>query len=251
MSDESPQGSPFSRPGFVVAAVVLGVVLVAGGVVVGRALTADADARRAPTAVTSAPTTPGTGAPAAHPDEPDSICGLPGVETSGTVSTAPVATWEFQGSTAYPTSPEFGPAAEFDSGVRYCFQHSPEGALFAAANAFVQGIESGDRTGEFLEYFVSADVAQRDELIRDASVTSDNPDTRTNIEAFRVLAYDGSTARVAVVGRVSRSGESVLPSAIYDLVWEEGDWRLSPQDVEDPLQLAQLPDTAGYVAWVG
>ena len=29
----------------------------------------------------------------------------------------------------------------------------------------------------------------------------------------------------------------------------DGDWKLLPQDLSNPLRLAEIPDTAGYIAW--
>ncbi len=63
-----------------------------------------------------------------------SVCGLDEEVLSGTVTTAPAATWQYQDVYAYPTSPTFGPGATAPQGYRYCYQHSPDGAVFAAAN---------------------------------------------------------------------------------------------------------------------
>ncbi|MGW9114522.1 hypothetical protein [Microbacterium sp. NPDC055683] len=215
------------------------------GIVIGivNATRSDPEPSSSPTSDTSA-------APSAEPSADAggaSVCGLAGEELSGSLSTAPDAVWEFQDVTAYPTSEEFGPAETSPEGVRYCFQHSVEGAVFAAANASVQG-SSPDTAGAWMEYFLSADAPNRDELVDD--VTSGTPpEARMNIAGFKVLAYDGETARVDVAVRAVGSGNTAYASAVYDLVWEAGDWKLLPQDASNPLRIAQIPDTSGYVTW--
>lgn len=72
---------------------------------------------------------------------------------------------------------------------------------------------------------------------------------RMNVEGFRMLTYDGDSARVDVAVRAAGSGNTVYASAVYDLVWEAGDWKLLPEDASNPLRLAEIPDAAGYIAW--
>lgn len=245
-SQDNEERSAFTRPGFVVAAVVVALIVVAG-VVLGivNAMRDDPEPAASPTSAPSA-------APSASPT-PDaeargaSVCGLPGEERSGTLSTAPETTWEYDDTTPYPTSPAFGPAETSPEGVRFCFQHTPEGALLAAGNAVVQG-SSPETSGAFIEYFLSAEAPNREQLVDD--VASGTPaDTRMSVVGFRTLAYDGDTARIDVAVRAVGAGNTVYASVVYDLVWEAGDWKLLPQDAANPLRIAQLPDTAGYIAW--
>lgn len=68
------------------------------------------------------------------------------------------------------------------------------------------------------------------------------------IQGFRILAYDGSSARVDVGSRGSVQGQTVTVSGVYELVWQDGDWKLST-DVPEPLNVAAIPDLTGYIAW--
>lgn len=241
--DNEQQQSPFTRPGFIIAAIVVAIIVVLG-IVVGINATRDQ--------ASPSPTTEPTDV-AAPTDEPSpvgggpSVCGLEGQKLSGTVSTAPEAQWEVQDTTAYPTSPTYGPGETDENGVRYCFQHSPEGALFAAANAVVQGSDASV-SEDWIEYFLSAETPNRDQLLNDVAAGSSSAN-RMNVEGFRMLAYDGDSARVDVAVRAAGSGNTVYASAVYDLVWEAGDWKLLPEDASNPLRLAEIPDAAGYIAW--
>lgn len=243
MAEDETTQNPFTRPWFIIAAVLVAVVVVAGVVLaVWTATRGDdpppPDPTSAPTAAPSTPTADAGGA---------SVCGLDGVELTGTVTTAPEAEWEYQDVYSYPVSATAGPGETADEGYRYCFQHTPEGALFAAANALVQG--SGPAADAWFEY-VLAPGPYRDQLIADqgATQTTTAEGTRLSIVGFRVLAYDGTTARIDLAVRGSAQGTTLTLSGVYELVWEGGDWKVST-DTLTPMNIAAIPDTAGYTPW--
>ena len=244
-SDDENQQSPFAKPGFLISAVIVVLVVVAG-VFLGimNATRDEPESDAATPAPSSAMPTP-TNEPVDLPSG-DSICNLAGESLSGTVVTAPDTVWAYEETTAYPTSPEFGPGETNAESVRYCFQRSPEGALFAAANGMVQG--SGTGAVAWANYFLADDAANRDELL-DTVGTSSSPANRLSIEGFKVLNYDGASARIDLAARGTASSSAVYVSVVYDLVWQDGDWKLSPQDLSNPLRIAQIPDIAGYVPW--
>lgn len=237
--------SPFSRPGFVVSAVVVAVVLVLGVVVAIVAATRGDDdpvegpAGRTPTARAG----PTAGA------ADGSVCGL--TDSSDTTLTqAPEATWEYQGTTAYPTSAEFGPGAAEEAGYRYCFARSPQGALFMAANAVAQGGSFSDPTVAAFAEYALADGPYREELLTpptDGASTGDGG-TRMRIAGFRVLHYDGDTARIDMGIRATSQGQTLTASAVYELVWSAGDWKFRA-DLPTPVDMAPVPDLVGYVPW--
>lgn len=237
-SQEAP--NPWTQPKFLIAAVLVIALVVLGAVL---ALGGRDEPGDTPTATAAAATT--TPVPAGAGVE--SVCGLPGYADSGTLTTPPAAEWLFQGTTAYPTAPEYGPGAATPEGVRYCFQHTPTGALFAAANAIAQGSDPATARA-WLEYFLAASPA-REELLADSSEASSSSNTRLEIAGFRVLSYDGDGARIDVAARVAGSGNTAYGSIIYELVWEDGDWKLHVTNPESPLNMAQIPDLAGYINW--
>lgn len=240
MTTDSTEPSPWTRPSFVTAAVVVVVVVILGVVLAVRAMTrGDDDPTPAPTDNTASPTPDAAGE--------ESICGLDGVELSGTVTAAPDAEWAYQETTAYPTSDEFGPGATTDEGVRYCFQHSPRGALFAAANALAQAADPTP-TDAWLDYFL-ADSPNRDELLASVAPTESPTATRITLAGFRVLDYDGQTAHVDLAFNGSASGQTFYFSAVYPLRWEGGDWKFAATSAADLGNVVQIPNLAGYVSW--
>ncbi|AYD89925.1 hypothetical protein D5R93_07610 [Actinomyces lilanjuaniae] len=63
------------------------------------------------------------------------------------------------------------------------------------------------------------------------------------------MSYDGATARIDMAVTGSSGGQTVNLSAVYELVWEEGDWKLLITDPSEPVSFAQLPHVAGYTVW--
>lgn len=244
MATDETEQSPFARPGFVLAALLV-ILLIVVGVIVAVSISGRDDNPNDLMEATPVPTTT-----AAAPDESSKVdpsaCGLPGEVLSGTISIAPEAEWSYQGTTAYPTSSEYGPGESSPVGVRSCFQHSPTGAVFAAANAVVQATDTAT-TREWLTQFL-ADSPARDELLAAATGSTD-PGSRVQVSGFRLLTYDGKSASVDVAVRGSSGGQTVNLSMVYDLIWEAGDWKLWVDDVAAPIDVATVPDLAGYISW--
>lgn len=251
--DDNEQRSPFARRGFIAAAGVVAVVAILGitlGIVNATQDDPDPDptgsnSAPSPSASTSAPPTP-------EPTEAAggaSVCGLGGVALDGSLSTAPAADWQYQDTTAYPTSAEYGPGDVSSEGLRSCFQHSPEGAVFTAANAVVQGSDPAT-VGAWLDYFI-ADGPNRDAVLAQGTGVegSSGQGVRLEVAGFRLLAYDGETARVDIAVRGAADGQTVSLSMVYLLVWEDGDWKLSVTDPNLPINVANVPDLAGYITW--
>ena len=246
MADEENEQNPWTRPGFVAAAVVVAIVVVLGIVLAVVAATRDDEdppASPTPNQTSTAPTAEPTAAAGGA-----SVCGLDGVEEgTARLTTAPaVEQWDYQGTVAYPISDEFGPGETDPAGFRYCFQHTPEGALFAAAYAVGVGTDQ-TVVPEWIKYF-TAPGPYRDQLIQEPANSSESSDVRLRIAGFRLLAYDGDTARVDVALVGSVEGQTVNMSAVYPLVWSEGDWKVST-DTPEPGSVASIPDLAGYIAW--
>ena len=246
MSDEnqSESQSPFTRPGFIAAAIVVALIVVAGIVLVAVNV-GKGDPKAAPTSSASSTSHGITSSPGPVSGDA-SVCGLRGVEFSGTVSAAPETTWKYQDVLAYPTSQAAGPGATAPSGYRYCFQHSPDGALFATANFAIMSFDQSLRS-TWLPY-VLAPGQHRDSLLSSGLNASNPSGIRASIAGFRVLSYDGEHAQVDVAFQATGSGQVVTGSFVAKLVWSDGDWKLD-SSVESPAQIDQLPNLAGYTAW--
>ncbi|PCC27064.1 hypothetical protein CIK76_18905 [Glutamicibacter sp. BW80] len=242
------EASPWTRPWFIASAVVVGLLVAL--VIVVSVLTA---VKPKPAAEEPASPSPiESVAPSAEPsaDSGDvSTCGLEEKSGSASLTKAPKVDWKLQGILEYPSSSSLGPAHTSKNGVRSCFQHSPEGAVVAAANASVQGSTLDPLVlKEWFEYFL-ASGPNRASLLAEAPNATSNQGIRAEIVGFQLLNYDGNTARVDIALSGSGQGENVNVSMIYDLIWEDGDWKLSVSDPENPINVAVITDTSNYVVW--
>lgn len=249
------QAGPFTRPGFIASALVVALVAVLG-LTVGILTAARDDAvppGAEPTQEPALATAAATAAAAPGPEEAGaSVCGLGGeVPGPARLEAAPQADrWDYQGTAAYPVSAVYGPAATSAQGYRYCFQRSPEGAVFAAANALATGTDE-ELARTWIDYFL-APGPYREQLLGDASAEASQApqggSARLRIVGFRLLSYAGEEASVDLAVRASTQGRDITLSMVYHLQWSQGDWRLSAA-VERPLDVVTVPDAAGYVSW--
>lgn len=250
-NNEENTSSPFTRPGFIVAAIVVAIVatLAITLAVVGafnRSEDEAAPTPESPVAVETEAPNSSQNPEAVETDGGGSICGLPGEELSGTLSEAPATEWAYQGVIPYPTSTTHGPGETSASGVRTCFQHTPAGALFMAANAMSQGSDASTAT-EWIEASLSQGP-YREQLLSQAGAGAASSNIRVNVAGYKILSYDGASATVDLAARVSSSGENTVVSSIYYLVWEDGDWKIDASNVA-PMNMTPIPDVAGYTAW--
>lgn len=245
--DDDTQQNPFARPGFIVGAVVVAALIVAAVFLTILNLNRGNDAA----APTPDPSSSATSSTAPSPIASGaaggaSVCRLKGEVLSGSVTTAPTATWEYQDVYAYPVSSTYGPGATAPQGYRYCYQHSPDGAVFAAANMTIGLFSDANTRTSLLEYALT-NGTYRESLLSEVG-SSTSTDVRASIAGFRVLSYDGASARVDIAFRGTTQGQAVNGSAVLDLTWWQGDWKIDA-DKAEPFRIAQLPDTSGYITW--
>jgi hypothetical protein len=243
MSEIETEHGAFRQRGFIASAAVLAVLVVLG-VVVTLLTVFDGDAS------TPTPAAPSSSSdPTKTPTDPAaSRCGLEGLDKSGTLSQPPDdVTWELVGTIAIPASEDAGPGVIEDSGLRYCYAHTPEGALLMAANTLTWSEVGSD---EILANSVASGPG-REAAEAEWNDAADNPEgneRRFQITAFKLSAY---TDEAAMVDLVIQSGEGQLVSMPMELAWENGDWRLRLTPDGSLFNGKALPDLTGYVLWSG
>ncbi len=236
-----PTTSAIRKPGFIVAAIVISVVLIIG--IVGVVLSGRDSG--------SAEATPGVSGTTEAPDGElgDSVCGLSGVERSGTVTKAPETNWDsYWQAMAYPTSSQFGPVTTGPEGIRTCYQHSPTGALFMAANTTVSSLGGGAQWRALT--VESTRAGSNDELsgsYQDALETNQLETYRASIRGFRMLSYSERAAQVEIVVRLD-TYNSTYGALVIPLVWDRGDWLMDGGAAQTP-QATRVADLSGYVGW--
>jgi hypothetical protein len=240
VSDDSTQpGNPFTSRGFIAAAIVIGVILLAAVIVLVTTLTAPHSPVTKPTSSPSGPVASGSD---------KSVCGLPDFETESSLTAAPDTKWELVGTVAAPSDPKVGPGKTNSDRLRTCFAHTAEGALYAAINYFASASDA--RTIPFLPDLIA------DGPGKDAALSSGDPkfapsNTRVQVAGFKVNSYSSTEAVIDLALTVtSASGQLVsMPVAV---VWQNGDWKLElADDGSFPFSAAPLQSLGGYLPWAG
>ncbi|MFC5931754.1 hypothetical protein D6T64_05115 [Cryobacterium melibiosiphilum] len=236
------QRSPLSRPGFVAAAIVVGIIALASIIVLVTSLTRGSDDNNAqPTEDPSTSSTPGAEA------SDESVCGLSGLETESALTAAPTNEWELVGSVAAPTDPEgSGPGATSDQ-FRTCFAHTAEGALFAAVNSVAASTDSrnSSRMWELL-----ADGPAKDTVKAAGEQPTSTGNTRLQVAGFKVNNYSADEATIDVAYTITSEG-GALVSYPTVLRWEAGDWKVVVTETGAPIAPGPLSNLGGYIPWSG
>jgi hypothetical protein len=231
--------SPFRGRGFIAAAVVVGVIVLAAIIVLVTSLAGGGNEPGA--SPTRAPSATPTSSPA---DE--SVCGLKGFDTENTLTSAPENDWELVGTIAVPTDSDVAGPGTVSDGLRTCYSHTAEGALFMAVNYLGMGT---DATLYNRLFQLVAPGPGRDALAAQADSGPSTSSTRAQVAGYKISGYSPETTTIDLALNYS-SGQ--LVSLPMKLVWAENDWKLVLTDTgELPIAPAPIENLGGYTPWSG
>lgn len=162
-------------------------------------------------------------------------------------------TWQFEGSMLIPLQVAGGPAATRANGVRYCFAHSPTGAVLAAMVLLGQ-VQNRSIALDVLEERVVPGPGQA-KAIAQAKLDMATPADSTSVQfvGFKVVSYpkDGSQAIIQIASQLGDQGVGAL---MVTLQWYKGDWRAVLQDdgsFNGTVEPDILSSLNGYVRFSG
>ena len=228
--------SPWTRPWFIASAAVV-VVLAALGI--AYVALPSPSAGQAP-----APAPPATATATAQAGQ--SVCGLPAGDQRYPSVGLPTK-WELLGRVAVPTDPKGIGPGRTDGPVRTCYQHSPTGALYAAANLVGLGFMPEGPTLIYKD--LMARSPERDRLLATPPAeTPEDPSLSLQIGGFKVVSYTGDSAQIALGVKVVQGSAASAGSITAALRWEDGDWKAVP---EGTTSLTEVKDLSGFVPWAG
>jgi hypothetical protein len=241
MSDTSTTdgASPWGQRGFVLAAVFMGLLVLAG---LGLLLT-DTDDPTA-RAGTSAPPVLES-AKGAKPAGGESRCGLEAGDQR-VPATPPEADWELVGGVASPQSDTAGPGIR-EGERRMCYAHSPTGALFAAVNFLTVAGEQNENSELMKE--LTAKTAARDELLTRSDNAESKPPYRIQIIGFRMGPATPDEATVELAVAFADQAQQSYIGYTLPMRWEDGDWKLVIASVDTPYTIERLDSASGFVPW--
>jgi len=257
--DRETTGGP--SPAWIGSAVLLGLVAVALVIVLIHAATSP---KPAPPAAASPPgATPGAaplpggatapgGAPA--PTNAGQEGRPAGCTTSGSDQTIPTSpptgvTWSLSAGFAVPSSVADGPTLHGPGGVRYCYSHTPLGAVLAASNL-------GQGTGspqEIQDASLKLSVVPNQYSAQVASTPAPPRDNRGSgqFAGFRIISYSPDQASIALAASIPGQTDS-YPLLTVAMQWYQGDWRAVPQPGPTVVVTgSSATSLAGFVPWAG
>lgn len=225
---------PRKDPKLIASAVLVGLIVVAGIVLVGiRAFGGDDDPT--PTSPSESTTTSSSGA--------SSVCGLP--DGDQTIPTdAPPTKWYFKGKVAAPASSTFGPAKGGGGDqIASCFARNPVGALFAGTSLAADIYPRDEHTKQALKLRSVPGQALTDALKEDLGA----PGPISQIVGFRFEDYTRDRATITLAARLTDGPNAgALGATPMTLAWRDGDWYLQLQSTGDSIVLTSLD---GFVRW--
>jgi hypothetical protein len=238
--DDTEPRNPFTTRGFILGAIIVGLLIVGAIIVSVLPRGEDLGAASSPTA-TAAPTPTADATP-----EGGSICDLPGIDASGTLSTPPAAEWTIVGTMAAPSTTTTGPGVVDDDGVRSCYAHTIEGALYAVANAWAMGSDA-----RLAPLAIAANTVPGPG--RDAAMAADTSrgsgGVSAQIAGFKILNYTDNEATVDIAFQLTNG---TLTSFAATVAWSDGDWKGVLTDDGQPLfRPVLLQSLGGYTPWSG
>jgi hypothetical protein len=229
MSEAQPTGGGLTSMNGWWAASGLLIVLVVVGVVVVIFTGGDHTPSTAPP--TTAPTTVQSRVPdTTGNDEP--------------LMSAPPTEWELFYDIALPTSPTAGPAVQ-EGRLWSGYEHSPEGALMAAAYLLV-ATDTPEASTVVERQMVKGPAAQA--YVNQLSVSPPQtpvPGTTPAFGGFRFVTYTASDARVEFVA-LADGHAATIP---VDVTWQDGDWKINLETSGGQPVLTRANSAAGFIPW--
>lgn len=224
----------WARPGFVAAALIVGLIVIAGVVIALQPGSKPA---------TSPPGATGEGTPSAATPAP-----LP---TTVLTSAPAGVSWKLFGQTALPFSARSGPRSATAS-TASGFEHSPTGALLAAAQISTRaGLSSGRSVYDATIQQQFLPGPDRDALLAALHAAPQGGAAPGELSQIAGFIYQSYSPDTAVIGLVRRSaGASTFYVTTLTARWSDGDWRLVAPPAGSWLSLSRAaPDLTGVVAW--
>jgi hypothetical protein len=235
--------SPFTKPGFIISAALV-IAVIAAVIVIFFLPKGDGTAQPAPA---SSPQN-ASAAPTKSTDAAGkSICGLPSTSETA-LGTAPKSNWELVGTMAAPNDPKTGPGRVDDQGIRSCFAHSPQGALYAAVNLWALGSDPSKERA-IADQLVAKGPGRDIAMAAKPSPASTAAGIKIQVAGFNV-SY---TSQQAVVQLAFRANTGALAAVRTTLVWQDGDWKglVSDADGKPLEEPQQVSDLSRFIPWSG
>lgn len=252
-NDDPPRPTPWTRPGFLISAVVIAFIVIAGVIIAIATHHTTNPGTAGPTATTPAPTVPATTAAGS-----DSVCGLPAGGPHAPLTAAPSGTtWQLVGKVAGPAARDIGPGT-VTAKIHSCFAHNATGALYAAANMLSDGLSGQVQPVDLARARLArgpgydATVEQAKAASGDSMPAGTGGTPTYQIAGFTYLNYSDQTATIAIVLRSTAGADAgQFSGAPLTMQWQSGDWKIVPNADGSNSPGYAISDSSSFVQWSG
>ncbi len=249
MASDDHGDNPWTRPSVFLSIAFLVLALVAGSIVLIRTHPGGAAAATVPSAsaaVTPAGVTPSP-APSTTPTNPSTAPTATALPDQSVPVTAPPATWITVATLSLPTSPLYGPKVNTNGTVMTGYEHSPTGALFAAADNRARYAAVADWRAATLSAVADTPGRAAFLVLRKADgVVVPTPGQFTQLAGFTFLSY---TPAEAVMQFLNMGSDGSLVVTVNTVVWRDNDWKVLLPPSGDPPPGTQAQSAAGFIPW--
>lgn len=167
-------------------------------------------------------------------------CGAGASDDQAVLDAAPKdTTWvTTDGGWMGPVSKTAGPMV--DSPIRSCFEHSAEGALYAASWIMLQVNDPATSQQTYERYVINGPEWEEPSggLFR--------------IAGYQIISADADRVTIRLAVTIPSVGDgSDWWSSDLTMVWQDGEWRLRVPDTAstNPLGIARVSDTSKFIRW--
>jgi len=242
MSDENASGRGGYNTWWFIAAGVVFLIIVAlvAIIIVGRGR-GNNNPGAAPAPTSSNSTGVGT-QPSTGDGGIGGACDLP-VQNQNIPVTAPATTWKTNQYLRFPTSGTYGPVKKAGTDQWGCFQHSPTGALFAAAN-FVSQVASPQHAAAIKEGAVD-DSSRADLLNQDPSYFQQSATDTAQFLGYQFLQEKQDSAVVSLWLGEANVNAAIKVSLVWDASADNWQVELATSDLDG----SSITNTTAYTHW--
>lgn len=232
--------SPWTQPGFIASAIVVGLVVVLGLILT---VTSGSKGDERPTAPAATPP------PSAQPSGTTTktkACDLPSSDV--VPESAPDAKWELVGTMAAPTDPDQVGPAKTIAGFRRCFGHSPLGALYATVNFWAT--LSDKPSAETYRRLAAPSRAQRAAINAAAGQGSERLRSGLQVAGYAFSSYSPERATIKLAFRLD---DGRLFAVDNTMLWNprRDDWFYEVPLDQARGSITPIADLGAVVAWKG
>lgn len=172
------------------------------------------------------------------------------------IDSAPKADWKPSSlDVKVPSSDEYGPEKTSDDKVPSCFEHSPEGGLFATTQYVVPLMTLDSQRGPAIMRSQAIDNDQREKEVQSFEDQAKGNDDqkeeakgKIQVAGYKLDSYTKDKATYEVLLKATADGS--LGAVTFTVEWDNSDWRFNASEDDDSkINFKDVQSMDGFTKW--